>query len=147
VLPALKALFLANSAAEQGRGSRAAVREADAALGVALATLGELLRRLGPAVAGGMAQRLQADVDHMRRRMAFQDAREVVRWCELMAAELRAFQGRMALMLDAAVDAEGLDAMVAELGKRTFSLRLREATALGQGSGEPAAWLVVARRS
>lgn len=146
ILPGLKALFEADARVRTGKGSRAAVRSADAALEAAMGRVGEALGRLGAGVAGGMVQRLHGDVGHMRKRVQFHDAAQVGGWCDLMAGELHAYAGRMASMLDAAVDAARLETILELLRAEGFSTRLREASSLGRASGEPAAWLVVSER-
>lgn len=146
ILPALKALFHAESQVRLGKGSRVAVRNAGAALEAGRARVSQIIARLGVGVAGGMVGRLEADVGHMQSRMRFHDSAQVMGWCDLMAQELGAYAGRMASMLDAAIDASALDAIVELLRGEGFATRLREATALGRASGEPAAWLLVSER-
>ena len=81
----------------------------------------------------------------MYRRMQNYVPGEVFAWFDAMSAELDSYEGRMASMTHAAVDAESIRDAVARIAAQ--GLVVEEPSILPLlGSGEPAAWIVSARR-
>ena len=145
LLGAAKELFRADSALRSGRGSRPALRRAEGAMALALEGSARILHEYGPESAGGVIRKLLADVQHMLQRMPAFAPDDVARWTDLMAAEADAYRGRMSSMLEAAVDARGMEGIARWAGSRGLSIRMRQAVHMGSAP-EPAAWLLVAER-
>lgn len=146
ILPAAKEVFRRGAAVARGQGSRAAFRDADARLAVAARQVEGVLAEFGPAVAGGAVHRLQADLAHMHRRLGAYDPAEVAAWADRMEREIEAYAGRMSAMVEAAVDASGLDEATSRCEARGLIALAREALHAGPGGGAPAAWIVLWER-
>jgi SAM-dependent methyltransferase len=135
MLRAARDVFRESRALTLGTGRPAAFRQVDVVLG-----------RWGEGVAGGEIHRLYADIAHMYGRKGAYEPDEVSRWLEATEGELAAYAGRMSAMIAAAVDAAGMDAIVARVGSRGLVVRTCEALRIGAAAGEPAAWLLVCER-
>jgi SAM-dependent methyltransferase len=147
LLAATRDVFATNQALARGKGSRAALRRANAELAGAVRMVDEVLRMRGAGVAGGQLQRLRADIVHMHARMEAHDPAEVAGWTDAMAREMDAYARRMGSMLGAAVDERGMEAIVGRAASRGLSVRLRERLLMGSGTPEPAAWVLLCDRA
>lgn len=129
----------------RGKGSRAGLRAAEALLGQAASRVRGMLERLGPQVAGGAIARLLGDVTDLHARRAAYDPAEVTGWIERMAAEMRAYAGRMSSALAAAASRSELDVMLLEAVGKGLDVRTSEPVPMGR-DGEAGAWRVVLER-
>jgi SAM-dependent methyltransferase len=128
-----------------GRTSREAFHAADRKLAPAVETAKQLLRDKGPMAAGGLLARLYSDIGHMYTRMQNYEPGDVLAWFDGMSAELDSYEGRMASMTRAAVDDDGIRAKIDRLGAAGLDAEEPAVLSLA-ASGEPAAWIMSARR-
>lgn len=146
LLPGFEGLFKAALAVQRGVGDKEIFRNADTDFARAVAGSEEVLRRWGKGAADGMLFRIYSDIAHMYRRFRNYDPDEVFKWTSLMSNDLDAFAGRMASMLNAALDAPALDRLIAQLISAGFIIRTRETLNMGRLS-VTAAWVVIAQKS
>ncbi len=137
--------FAIEAGLRRGKGSRAGLRAAEALLGQAAGRVRGMLERLGPQVAGGAIARLLGDVTDLHARRTAYDPAEVAGWIERMAAEMRAYAGRMSSALAAAASRSDLDAMLLEASGKGLDVRTPEPVPMGR-HGEAGAWRVVLER-
>jgi len=147
ILPAAREVFRRGAAASRGQGSRAAFREADARLAIAVRQVEAVLAEQGARVAGGTVQRLYGDLAHMYGRLSAYDPAEVAAWADLMTREIEAYSGRMHAALAAAMDGDGLARAAALCEAGGLSVLAREELRAGPQGGEPAAWALVCERA
>ena len=133
-------------AVQQRRNGKELFRRADEKFARSVAAAEEVLQRWGKGVADGTLYRLYTDIAHMYRRLATYEPSEVFTWTDLMGKELDTYSGRMATMLQAALDVAELDRVIAQLMARDFAIRVRDILNFGQHS-VPSAWVIVAQRS
>lgn len=145
LLPCFEGLFKAALAVQQGRDGKDLFRRADEKFAKAVAAAEGVLQRCGKAVADGMLYRLYTDIAHMYRRFAKYEPGEVFDWSGLMGNELDTYSGRMASMLQAALDEPALERVIAQLKARDFTIRVRDILNFGQHP-VPSAWVIVAER-
>lgn len=145
LLPHTRRVFEAGIAVNTARGNGAAFQQADQEFRPAFATAQGILSRHGPDVAGGVVQRLCADIEHMYRRMGAYALRDVLDWIDQTAAELDTYILRMSAMLDAAIDEDELDQMLQLLTAAGLAVRMRETMRMGK-KNEAAAWVLVCDR-
>ena len=146
ILPAAREVFHRGAAVARGQGSRSAFREADARLAVAVRQVEGVLGEFGAAVAGGTVHRLYGDLAHMYGRLAAYDPAEVAAWADRMTREIVAYEGRMAAMLEAAVDAAGVDEAASRCTAQGLVVLAREQLHAGPDGGVPAAWVLLCER-
>lgn len=146
LFPTAREAFRRGVTAMRGKGSQAEFLRAEERFAAAVNEVDGVLRDFGDGVAGGVIHRLYADLGRMYGRLAAYDPEEVGRWCALMEAELAAYEGRMAAMTAAAMDASGLDRVAARAVSRGLAVRTQEGLFAGTGAGEPAAWVLVCDR-
>jgi SAM-dependent methyltransferase len=128
-----------------GAANKKAFDAADTKLAPAVETARRLIRDKGPMAAGGLLAKLYRDIGHMYSRMQNYVPGDVLAWFDGMTAELDSYEGRMASMTRAAVDAEGIRAKTERLG--AAGLVVDEPALLSlAASGKPAAWILSARR-
>ena len=145
LLPCFEALFHAALALQQGRADRDSFLAADKSFAAAVAAVEDVFRHWGKTVADGMLLRLYTDVAHMYRRLKYYDQAEVFAWIGNMGRELDAYAGRMASMLEAALDESGLERLTGQLTGEHFLIHRRETLNMGP-QARPAAWVVVAEK-
>ncbi len=146
ILAAVKDVFRIGIASTLGRMGDPDLQRAQAKLAKAVKAVERVLRRHGDQVAGGVVQRLVADVSRMHRRMGAYDPAEVANWADVMGREANAYTGRMSSMLAAAIDERGLDRMVSLIAAGGLSVRIREKLHMGTIGQEAAAWVLVCDR-
>jgi SAM-dependent methyltransferase len=142
LLEATREAFSAELAVRMGKGGRARLRSAEARLEAAVLGVSGALQHFGSGVAGGALERLRDDVVHMHHRKQTHEPAEVVRWAAAMSAETEAYAGRMATMLDAAVDEAALHALTRRMADQGLRLRIHETMLMG-AMAQPGAWIVV----
>ena len=104
-----------------------------------------ILRDLGPNVAGGTVQRLYDDVATINKRVGNYDQNEVIGWLQEMDKEIVAYEGRMSAMCDAAIARPAFDDIVAGLRAGGFDIERADEVQPG-AAGKPLAWALVANR-
>ena len=145
ILPAARDVFGAAGVA-RGRVGNTDLPRAQTRLVKAGKAVEGALRRHGHNVAGGVVQRLHADIARMYRRSGAYDPAEVVNWIDGMAREVKAYAGRMSSMLAVAIDEPSLDKIVNRITLGGLSVRIREKLHMGVIRQEPAAWVLVCDR-
>ena len=146
LMPLARRAFEAGFDLIAGKITDADFQAADKQLAPAVETAKNILREKGPQAAGGLLANLYKDIGYMYTRMQNYVPGEVFAWFDGMSAELDSYEGRMASMTRCAMD----EAQVAALGETLAGLGLSiEAPQVLplEESGEPAAWILVARRS
>jgi SAM-dependent methyltransferase len=146
ILPAARDAFRVGIGSGTVRIANTDLQRAQARLVKAGKEVERVLRRHGHDVAGGVVQRLHADVARMYRRMGAYDPTEVANWIEGMAREVKAYAGRMSSMLAVAIDEPSLDKIVNRITLGGLSVRIREKLHMGVIRQEPAAWVLVCDR-
>ena len=146
LLHCFEGLFKAAVAVQQRRNGKELFRRADEKFARSVAAAEEVLQRWGKGVADATLYRLYTDIAHMYRRLATYEPSEVFTWTDLMGKELDTYSGRMATMLQAALDVAELDRVIAQMMARDFAIRVRDILNFGQHS-VPSAWVIVAQRS
>ena len=146
VLATAKEVFRRGAAAVRGHGSRSAFLRSEEQFATAVTVVDGVLAEFGDQVAGGTVKRLYGDLAHMYRRLGAYDPVEVGHWTDRMEREVEAYGGRMAAMLEAAIDEAGLDQAVTLVQARGLAVRARETLVAGSGAGEPTAWVLVCER-
>jgi hypothetical protein len=97
-------------------------------------------------VAGGTLATLYAGVARIHERLPHYDPDDVIAWLTRMDDELAPFAGRLASMLNCALDQVAFDEICGEI--RNGGLTLGQAGPLRvPGGSRPLAWAVVATRS
>ena len=147
ILPAAKDAFAAGVRSATTRMADPNEQRRQARLAKAAKAVEKVLRRHGREVAGGVVQRLHADIERMHRRMGAYDPADVAKWVDNMAREVEAYAGRMTSMLAAAIDEPSLDKMVNRITLGGLSVRIRDQLHMGVIKREPAAWVLVCDRS
>ncbi|HZD51891.1 MAG TPA: DUF4826 family protein [Woeseiaceae bacterium] len=142
-LPLAMCLFEAGFAAVRG-AERERYEQAGRALNPAVRTLEKILQEHGREVAGGTIARLYDDVARIHENMPSHDPAEVLDWLRTMDGELEAFAARMASMCESALDQQGLDRIVDELGANGVVVDRAEEL-LDPADGSVLAWSVVAQ--
>jgi hypothetical protein len=104
-----------------------------------------LLTSRGSAAAGGLVQRLYRDIAEMYRNMSSYDREDVMTWIEGMEAELRAYAGRMAAMMECSLADTDFRRICEQLAAKEFRVERGESISLSPG-GPKAAWVLVAYR-
>jgi SAM-dependent methyltransferase len=145
LLPRFDEVYRAAWAVKQSAGPIDALREADRNLAVSVRNCEETLRRFGREVASGTLLRIYQDVGHMHARLGAYDPAEMTAWIDNMGRELDSYSGRMASMLEAALDADQVARASRELTEAGFSIRLGGVLKFGHPP-VPCAWAIVADR-
>jgi len=128
-----------------GKISDAEFQEADKQLAPAVETAKGILRDKGPQAAGGLLANLYKDIGYMYTRMQNYVPDEVFAWFDGMTAELVSYEGRMESMTRAAMDEVQVTAITDTLAGFGLAVDSPQVLSLEE-SGEPAAWILVARR-
>jgi len=145
LLQCFEGIFRAALAVQEARGGKELFRAADEKFSGSVAATERLMQSLGKGVADGMLMRLYTDLAQMYRRFATYEPSEVFAWLGLMANELDTYAGRMASMLQAALDAAEMEAALAQLRSHGCSIRVQDTLKMGP-SLVPAAWVLVAEK-
>lgn len=96
--------------------------------------------------AKAMLERFLGDLDRLSARRLAYDPREALAWLDGMAASLSAYRQRMEAMRAAALDRKRVDAALqAFAAAGLIDMSARPAAFLD--GGEPAAWIIIARRA
>ena len=114
-------------------------------LAPAVECLKETLAKFGPAVAGGLIQRMGRDLAHMYQRIEAYVPQEVRNWLEQMEKEVAAFAGRMQSMVDAASDESEIRNLSARLTAAGLTVDTYDVLRMRKNK-QPAAWILVGRR-
>ena len=109
----------------------------------AIRSMEAMMRRHGRQVADGAILKLYTDIRTMTARLPNYDEAEVAAWLDGMRGELKAYEGRMASMCEAALDASAFAALCANVEAAGFELERREAL-ITSDSGTPLAWALIA---
>ena len=112
---------------------------------VALKALQQLLARMGPQVAAGLANQLYVDLTQMYTHRSAYAPDDIYAWIDRMAVELDAFRGRMEAMSAAAIDKRGFQGLVTKAPARGLKPRVNRSLAMGP-SGRPGAWSLLLER-
>jgi ubiquinone/menaquinone biosynthesis C-methylase UbiE len=145
LLPRFDEVYRAAWAVKQSAGTIDALREADRSLAISVKDCEETLRKFGREVASGTLLRIYQDVGHMHARLGAYDPAEMTTWIDNMGKELDSYSGRMASMLEAALDADQVARISRELGDAGFNIRLGGVLKFGHPP-VPCAWAIVADR-
>ena len=137
--------FKAGFAFLAGKVAEPEFQQADKNLAPAVERTKALLGNRGQNIAGGMILRVYRDLAHMYGRMQAYAPDDVFAWLDRVRGELSAYRGRMAAMLDAALDEDGVSQLQAMIGSAGLAAERCETLAMGEKK-EPAAWELVFRR-
>ena len=138
-------MFAAGFAAVRG-ADRNPYDDAATKLAPAVQSLEELMSESGQDVAAGTVARLYHDVARIHSRLPNYDPDEVLGWLERMASELEAYGGRMASMLEAALDAPEFERLCQSLTERGCILDTAGPFKPSDHE-EPLGWALVARHA
>lgn len=136
-------IFRTAQAIQQGNAGEQSFRRADEEFSRAVAAIEDIFRQFGKDAAEGMVFRLYNDIAHMYRRFNVYDPDEVFNWIEIMGNDIDTYAGRMASMLNSALDEQGLQRIKADLTVRNFEIRTQDVLTMGKVS-IPAAWVLIA---
>lgn len=145
ILKNFAGIFSSAQAIQHGNGTKEQFRQADASFAESVIAVENVLKRWGQGIADGMLFRLYNDIAHMYQRFKGYDPTEVYDWINLMTDELNTFAGRMSSMLDAALDKQGRDQVIADLTAVSFTIRSNEILSMGKAQ-IPSAWVIVAEK-
>lgn len=124
-------------------GNREEYEAAVKALMPAIRSLESIMRQHGRQVADGSVLKLYTDVRTMTGRLPNYEEREVTEWLERMRDEVKAYEGRMSSMCDAAIDEDTFTAVCSDIEAAGFEL-LRHEPLLNTDNGVPLAWALIA---
>ncbi len=143
-IPRCIAMFEAAYAVLQG-GAREAYQAAGREFAPALKAMEDIMVRHGRDVAADTIVRIYRDVRTIHQRMQHYDGASVVGWLEKMQDAVDAYEGRMASMLNVAIDSAAFKGVVNDLEVSGFEIR-RADTLAHSDDDLPLAWAVVAAR-
>lgn len=143
-IPCCIAMFEAAYAVLQG-GDQAAYQAAGRNFAPAIKAMEDIMARYGRDVAADTILRVYRDVRTIHQRMQHYDGASVVGWLEKMADAIDAYEGRMASMLDVAIDTATFSGVVEDLENGGFEMQ-RADTLVHSGDALPLAWAIVAKR-
>lgn len=146
LMPLARRAFEAGFDLIAGKITDADFQAADKQLAPAVEAAKNVLREKGPEAAGGLLANLYKDIGYMYTRMQNYVPEEVFAWFDGMTAELDSYEGRMASMTRCALDEPQITSIADGLAASGFSVQPPRVLSLEE-SGEPAAWILVARRS
>lgn len=126
-------------------GDRSAYQRAGKDLAPAIRAVEAMIAKYGNDAADGLVVRLYRDVRQLITRMNHYERAEALDWFDSMQREIEAYAGRMAAMLDAAVDDAGFDDVRSRLEAAAFDIERADALAAGE-DGAPVAWALIARK-
>lgn len=143
-VPRCRDMFAAAFELRDG-GDREAYAEAGRNFAPALEAVEAIMARHGGGVADGTLLRIYRDVRDIHGRLDRYAADDVLGWLDALQGELDAYAGRMASMVDAAVDESALAAAAKALESSGFGSVERE-TLCDETRDLPIAWVVRAQR-
>ena len=135
-------MFAAGFAAVRG-ADRTPYDESAKRLSPAVEAVEKVMSELGPDVAAGTVTQLYNDVARIHSRLPHYDPDEVLGWLERMESELETYGGRMASMLNAALDAEDFERACQSLTARGCILETA-GPFKASDRDEPFGWALVA---
>jgi len=143
-IPGAHAMFKAGFEAVRG-ADRAPYDEAAKQLAPAVAEAETIMKQYGADVADDTISRLYADVAQIHAKIQYYDPQEVLSWLEEMEPELEAFAGRMASMIDAAIDKTQFESICSEITRKGCHID-REGPFLAYGDDIQLGWVIVAHK-
>lgn len=139
-LPLARRVFEAGFATAAG-GARPAYETAAADLSPAVDEMEAVLSELGADVADGLLARLYNDIATLHENLASYRPDDVFRWLDGMQAEVDAYRERTQAMLEAAIDADDFNRIVAVLKAQGCDLEIA-APLMDPERDLPLAWSV-----
>lgn len=140
-----RALFSAGFDAVKG-GGRAAYDKAGAEFAPAIAEAERVMQEFGQDVADETIARLYSDIARIHGEIQYYDPDEVLGWLDQMGSELESYAGRMASMLESAINEDTLESASARL--TDSGLQITQAgPLLVPGNDIPLAWALLATRA
>lgn len=128
---------------ETVRGAdRAPYDAAGARLNPAIQTLENIIEEHGEQVAGGAVASLYSDVRKIHQRIQHYDPQEVLEWLQRMEHQLEDYLGRMASMLDAALDGDSFARICARFDQPDCTLE-KAGPLLAPDQSLPLAWALL----
>ena len=143
-IPRCIAMFETAYAVLQG-GDKAAYQAAGRDFAPAIKTMEDIMARYGRDVAADTILRVYRDVRTIHQRMQHYDGASVVGWLEKMGDAIDAYEGRMASMLDVAIDPSEFARVTDELENREFEMQ-RANTLAHAEDALPLGWVIIATR-
>jgi len=123
-------------------GDRAPYDAAASRLNPAIKALENIFADHGEDVAAGAIAQLYDDVSRMHQRIAHYDGDDILAWLRQMDERLESYRGRMASMLEAAVDPEAFDQVCNKI--RQENLKIEQSGPLhAPGTTAPLAWALI----
>ena len=144
-IPKCIRMFETGFAALQG-GDRAAYNAAGKQFAPAIKAMEAILAQHGADVADGTILRLYRDVRTIHGRMPHYEPGEVTGWLEKLNEETEAYAGRMASMLDVAIDDARFRQVCTELNEQGIEV-LRAEPLASADDKPPLAWVLVAKKN
>lgn len=145
LLERARGAFAAGFELEAGRLDEQAFRPHDTALAKSVQAAAALLSAAPPSAARQLVASVYRDLAHMYPRLPNYTPQDVFDWLDRMSSEFDSYRGRMASMLDAARDEQGILDIAARL--ESAGLSVCECRKLGMGADNAdAAWVLVAER-
>lgn len=143
-IPRCIAMFDAAYAVLQG-GDKAAYQAAGRQFAPAIKAMEEIMARYGRDVAADTIMRVYRDVRTIHQRMQHYDGASVIDWLERMGDAIDAYEGRMASMLNVALDGSEFRRVVEDLESSGFEMQRADTLAHSEDA-LPLAWALIARR-
>lgn len=144
-IPKCIAMFETGFAALKG-GDRDEYNTAGKEFAPAIKTMEAILAQHGADVADGTILRLYRDVRTIHGRMPHYEPSEVIGWLTKLHEETEAYAGRMASMLDVAIDDARFQQVCTDLGKQGAAV-LRAEPLASADDKLPLAWALVAKKN
>ncbi len=144
-IPKCIAMFEAGFSAMQG-GDRDRYSAAGKQFAPAIKSMEAILAQYGGDVADGTILRLYRDVRTVHDRMRHYEASDVVGWLKKLQDETEAYAGRMASMLDVAIDDARFQQVCTDLTDQGFEI-LRAEPLASADQAPPLAWVLVAKKN
>ena len=101
------------------------------------------MKQFGADVADNTIARLYGDVARIHTEIQHYDPQEVLSWLERMESELETYAGRMASMVNAAIDKAGFDTICSEISTRGCRIE-QSGPLLVPGNEIPLGWVILA---
>ena len=143
-IPRCIAMFEAAYAVLQG-GDQAAYQAAGRNFAPAIKAMEDIMARYGRDVAADTIMRVYRDVRTIHQRMQHYDGASVVGWLEKMDEAIDAYEGRMASMLDVAIDPSEFGRVIDDLRERGFEMQRADTLAHAEDA-PPLGWAIIATR-
>ena len=126
-------------------GDRSDYSAAEKNLAPAITAMEAIFAKHGMDIADGTVVGLYRDVRDMHSRLRHYEPDEVGGWLSKMQGEVDAYEGRMASMCDAAIDAAAFDALRLSISDKGLAIIKGEALEIS-GDQLPIAWILIARK-